>query len=199
MKDKWQAASKVVLAPLTKWLVNLLEIPIIADVIAGSVDLAAKHLDNAAALSVEQRLETLAGQILKQHAAQFDYEKAPIDAEAVGKALATALEALSNRPVEKIVAENLDAARLLKLAEAEAENAGAALSGADRELFDAALPDLIKAVVDLAPDLKGFAGASTGEILRRLDRLLDQTTPAKPDYSAWEAAYLAHIALVPAA
>jgi energy-coupling factor transporter ATP-binding protein EcfA2 len=165
MKDKWQTASKLLLAPLTKWLVNLSGVPIIADVIAGGVDLVARHLDNPAAASVEQRLETLVEQILKKHAAQFDYESVAVNADAVGQALATALEALSNRPVEKIVAENLDAARLLKLA--EAENAGAALSGADRELFDAALPDLIRGVVKLAS--------------------------AKPDYSEWEAAYLAHM------
>jgi hypothetical protein len=191
MKDKWQTASKLLLAPLTKWLVNLSGVPIIADVAAGVVDLTARHLDNPAAPSVQQRLETLAGQILKQHAAQFDYENVAVNAEAVGQALATALGALSKHPVEKIVAANLDAARLLKLA--EAENAGATLNGADRELFDAALPALIKAVVDLTPDLKGFAGASTGEILTRLDRLLKNTAPAKPDYSAWEAAYLAHM------
>jgi hypothetical protein len=191
MKDKWQTASKLLLAPLTKWLVNLSGVPIIADVAAGVVDLTARHLDNPAPPSVERRLKVLARQILKKHAAQFDYENVAVDADAVGQALATALGALSNRPVEKIVAENLDVARLLKLT--EKENAGAALSGADRELFDAALPDLIKAVVDLAPDLKGFAGASTGEILRRLDHLLENTAPAKADYSAWEAAYLAHM------
>lgn len=188
MKDKWQTASKLLLAPLTKWLFNQSGIPIIADVAAGGVDLAAKHLDNPAALSVEQRLNALAGQILKQHAAQFDYEKVDIDAAAVGNALATALGALSARPVEKILRENLDPVRLLELA--QATKAGAALSGADKELFDAALPALIKAVVAIAPELKGFAGASTREILTRIDKL----TPAKADHSEWEAAYLAHIA-----
>lgn len=191
MKDKWQTASKLLLVPLTKWLFNQSGVPLIADVAAGTVDFAARHLDNPAAPSIEQRLNALAEQILRQHAAQFDYENVAIDAGKVGAALATALEALSKRPVEKIVKENLDPARLLKLA--EKENAGVALSGADKELFDAALPALIKAVVDVAPELKGFAGESTGEILRRLDRLLEQTAPIKADYAEWETAYLAHI------
>lgn len=192
MKDKWQAASKVVGEPLLKLLGLKSGVPGIGDAAAGMLGAGAKMLDEQAAnRPVTERIDALAEQILQKHAAQFDYENVAIDAETVGQALATALGALSKHPVEKIVAENLDAARLLKLT--ERENAGEALSGADKELFDAALPDLIKAVVDLAPDLKGFAGASTGEILRRLDRLLKNTAPAKADYSEWEAAYLAHM------
>jgi hypothetical protein len=192
MKDKWQTASKVVGEPLLKLLGFKSGVPGIGDAAAGALAVGAKMLDEQAAnRPVTERIDALAGQILKQHAAQFDYENVAVNADAVGQALATALGGLSTRPVEKIVAANLDAARLLRLA--EDEKAGAALSGADRELFDAALSDLIKAVVEIAPDLKGFSGASTGEILTRLDRLLENTAPAKPDYSAWETKYLAHM------
>jgi hypothetical protein len=199
MKDKWQAASKVVGEPLLKLLGLKSGVPGIGDAAAGALAVGAKMLDEQAAnRPVTERIDALAEQILKKHAAQFDYENVAVDAEAVGKALATALGALSKRPVEKIVAENLDPARLLKLA--EAENAGAALSGADRELFDAALPDLIKAVVDLAPELKGFAGASTGEILRRLDNvnagLVTVSTGMAHlagDYAEWEEEYFRHV------
>ena len=155
----------------------VLQAPVISDPLIDFLKERLKGEDEAK--QAERQINRLVEQSLAPLTPMFSSAKG-VNPEAVAITLGETVE--QHVDVKALIASDLDrtlvhdqvmAARPLEDLEAEA------YATADIELYRRALPVILDRLIDIAPKLEGFAGASTAEILRRLTKLAQEKDAIK--------------------
>jgi hypothetical protein len=200
MVGRFEAASKLALAPLVKFLLKASCLDLVAEPVAAAVDLASKDLDqDDVRRDAEQLIHRLAADIAAEHARQFETDSVDVDHHKVAEALAAVFEAAASP--RGLLSRNLDPERLTN--ELGKTPPPKDFGVPERELYESVLRALAKALVGKAHELRGYDTARWRELLARLDEtgdgigelkslvrhVSDQIFRLSPDHEQYEQRY----------
>lgn len=190
MAAKADLFTKSLLAPLAKGLLRRAGLEDLTDSGVALLTEAARRTDAELARQEAARLaEDLVATIVTRHAATFEADGTPVWVQAVAEALGAVIAEAATP--EGLLARNLDPRRLV--AELAKEPPPDDFGVPERELYEAALPDLAEGLVARAADLKGFDRAFQRELLDRLPTEQDHRARRDGMCLDYKQRYCAHV------
>ena len=165
------------------------QVPVISNPLIDFLKSKLKTEDEAR--QAERQIGRLADQCLSPLLQMFASAK-DSNPEAVAITLGETVE--QHVDVRALVADDLDRARVHKTVMAKrplSDLRAKVFATADIELYRRALPPLLDRMIDIAPKLEGFEGASTAETLARLRAIIDDVGQMKSGL-AWIEHWMKH-------
>lgn len=165
------------------------QVPVISNPLIDFLKQRLKNEDEAG--QAERQIGRLVDQCLSPLIAMFASAK-DSNPEAVALALGETIE--KHVDVKALMASDLDRVRLRDAVNAKrplSDLKSKAFATADIELYRRALPPLLDRMIDIAPKLEGFEGASVAQTLARLRTIVDEVGQIKSGL-AWIEHWMKH-------